>query len=112
MARKTRSTNSRKRPVAETVNEGPIARTATDKNDAEVIADTINESTADTTTEVTNDKNDTEAATDTRNPVLLNESIDPNVCCMCFGSYEDDVMDGYGAEWIDCGYMLTVLKTV
>ena len=69
-----------------------------------MIANTINESTADSTTEVTNDKNDTEVATDTMNPVVLNESIDPNVCCMCFGSYEDDVMDGYGAERIDCVY--------
>ena len=111
VARKTRSTNSRKRPVAKTVNEATIAGTATDKNDAEVIANTTkNESTADRTTEVTNDKNDTEVATDTRTPVLLNESIDPNACCMCFGSYEDDVMDGYGAEWIDyaCGQWLHV----
>ena len=21
---------------------------------------------------------------------------------ICFGNYEDDVIDGYGADWIDC----------
>ena len=41
-------------------------------------------------------------ASDTRISTLLNESIDSNVCCMCFGSYEDDVLDGYGADWINC----------
>ena len=45
-------------------------------------------------------------ATDPRSSAALNEalnaSIDSNVCCMCFGSYEDDVLDGYGADWIDC----------
>ena len=29
-------------------------------------------------------------------------SIDPNVCCMCFGTYEDDILEGVGAEWISC----------
>ena len=52
--------------------------------------------------QVTNNKNNTEVASDTRISALLNESIDSNVCCMCFGSYEDDVLDGYGADWIDC----------
>ena len=32
----------------------------------------------------------------------LNPGIDPNVCCMCFGNYEEDVLDGCGADWIDC----------
>ena len=27
-------------------------------------------------------------------------SIDTNVCCMCFGNYKDDILDGHGAEWI------------
>ena len=31
-----------------------------------------------------------------------NEVIDPNKCCMCFVTYEDDVLDGAGAEWIFC----------
>ena len=30
------------------------------------------------------------------------EVIDPNKCCMCFVTYEDDVLDGAGAEWISC----------
>ena len=30
------------------------------------------------------------------------EMIDPNKCCMCFVTYEDDVLDGAGAEWISC----------
>ena len=25
------------------------------------------------------------------------EAIDPNTCCMCFGSYEDNVYNGDGA---------------
>ena len=32
---------------------------------------------------------------------------------MCFGSYEDDVREGYGAEWMKCvadGCMLSALK--
>ena len=27
---------------------------------------------------------------------------DSNVCCACFGNYEDDVLDGSGAVWISC----------
>ena len=30
------------------------------------------------------------------------ESIDPNTCCMCFGSFEDDVCNGDGAGWVSC----------
>ena len=30
------------------------------------------------------------------------ESIDPNICCMCFGSFEDDVCNGDGAGWVSC----------
>ena len=30
------------------------------------------------------------------------DSIDHNVCCMCFGTYEDDILEGMGAEWISC----------
>ena len=28
------------------------------------------------------------------------DSIDTDTCCMCFGRYEDDVLEGVGAEWI------------
>lgn len=28
--------------------------------------------------------------------------IDPNICCMCFVTYEDDVLEGAGASWISC----------
>ena len=33
------------------------------------------------------------------------ESIDPDTCCMCLVRYEDDVLEGFGAEWINsrCG---------
>jgi len=30
------------------------------------------------------------------------EVIDPNKCCMYFVSYEDDVLEGAGTEWIFC----------
>ena len=30
------------------------------------------------------------------------EVIDLNKCCMYFVSYEDDILDGAGAEWIFC----------
>jgi len=30
------------------------------------------------------------------------EVIDPNTCCMCFVNYEDDVLEGAGAQWIYC----------
>ena len=45
-------------------------------------------------------------ATDPRSSSTLDEvfntSIDSNVCFICFGNYEDDLIDGYGADWIDC----------
>ena len=28
--------------------------------------------------------------------------IDTDVCCMCFGNYGDDVLEGEGVEWIAC----------
>ena len=31
-----------------------------------------------------------------------NQIIDPNICCMCFVTYEDDVLEGAGASWISC----------
>ena len=30
------------------------------------------------------------------------EEIDPNVCCMCFQNYNDDVISGAGTDWISC----------
>jgi len=30
------------------------------------------------------------------------ECIDGNTCCMCFGHYDDDVIEGSGADWIFC----------
>ena len=36
------------------------------------------------------------------NKETRDESIDVNTCCMCFGCYEDDVREGYGAEWMKC----------
>ena len=33
---------------------------------------------------------------------VANNDIDVTICCMCFGSYEDDVTEGNGAEWQDC----------
>ena len=30
------------------------------------------------------------------------ETIDTNMCCMCFGNYDDDVLQGLGANWICC----------
>ena len=48
-------------------------------------------------TEITQQKN-----------VMDNEDIDPNICCMCFQSWHDDVLEGGGAEWIffKCGRWL------
>lgn len=62
-------------------------------------------------TQVTNESNAAEVVnneativttTDTNSALLLNSSIDSNVCCMCFVNYEDDVLDGCGADWIEC----------
>ena len=33
---------------------------------------------------------------------INDESINANVCCMCFVNYEDDVLEGSGADWIYC----------
>ena len=30
------------------------------------------------------------------------EDIDPNICCMCFVTFEEDTLEGTGAEWIPC----------
>ena len=30
----------------------------------------------------------------------MTDIIDPNVCCTCFGSYDDDA--GTGREWLQC----------
>jgi len=40
----------------------------------------------------------TESTTNSRN----DENINPNVCCMCFVHYEDDVLEGSGMDWIFC----------
>ena len=32
----------------------------------------------------------------------MSESFDPNVCCMRFGNFEDDVLDGCGVDWLGC----------
>ncbi len=29
---------------------------------------------------------------------------DPDVCCMCFSTYEEDLLDGAGLDWISCAY--------
>jgi len=31
-----------------------------------------------------------------------NEEVDPNTCYMCFVSFEEDLLDGGGAEWVPC----------
>ena len=28
--------------------------------------------------------------------------FDPDACCMCFGTYEDNVLKAAGAQWIYC----------
>ncbi len=30
------------------------------------------------------------------------DEINPDVCCMCFSTYEDDLLDGAGLDWISC----------
>ena len=30
----------------------------------------------------------------------MTDFIDPNICCTCFGSYDDDA--GTGREWLQC----------
>jgi len=34
--------------------------------------------------------------------ITYSEVIDPNKCCMCFVSYEDDVLEGARTDWIFC----------
>ena len=33
---------------------------------------------------------------------ILDQSIDTDICFMCFTNYEDNVHDGNGTEWINC----------
>ena len=46
--------------------------------------------------------NTTEEASTCNTSGTVDDSIDVNVCCMCFETYENDVLEGNGAEWIDC----------
>ena len=46
--------------------------------------------------------NTTEEASTCNTLGTVDDSIDVNVCCMCFETYENDVLEGNGAEWIDC----------
>ena len=38
----------------------------------------------------------------TRVSQYTSETIDTNVCCMCFRTYDEDVLEGTGADWIAC----------
>ena len=35
-------------------------------------------------------------------PSSTDSEIDFNVCCMCFGTYSEDVANGDGRNWIEC----------
>lgn len=35
-------------------------------------------------------------------PAKQPNTIDTNTCCMCNARYEDDIVSGFGAEWISC----------
>ena len=62
-------------------------------------SDTATGSSSDTVTRTSS--NTATPATGTSQQ-MSGAGIDTDVCCMCFGNYEDDVLDGYGAEWIRC----------
>ena len=62
-------------------------------------SDTATGSSSDTVTRTSS--NTVTPATGTSQQ-MSGAGIDTDVCCMCFGNYEDDVLDGYGAEWIRC----------
>ncbi len=32
----------------------------------------------------------------------VDTNVDTNTCCVCFETYEDDVVEGNGREWIEC----------
>ena len=34
--------------------------------------------------------------------IAVDITINDNECCMCFGTHDDDVLEGSGAEWISC----------
>jgi len=36
------------------------------------------------------------------NPEPGNEDVDTDRCCMCFASWQDDIIEGGGAKWIFC----------
>ena len=37
--------------------------------------------------------------------LTVSGGFDPNMCCMCFSNFEDDMLDGCGADWLEypCG---------
>ena len=45
---------------------------------------------------------------ETLNPIKRSASkcheINPNICCMCFSTYEEDMIDEVGTDWISCAY--------
>ena len=38
----------------------------------------------------------------TRVSQYTSETIDTNVCCTCFRTYDEDILEGTGADWIAC----------
>lgn len=57
--------------------------------------------TVNNSTEVTVEASST--STSTGNTLgTENNRIDTNICCMCFETYENDVLECNGADWIDC----------
>ena len=88
------SKNPRKRDDSETPRTSSKRKKSSEAVDVNAVAEANNPSFS---KEINNTTESTGSTLGT-----VNGSIDVNVCCMCFETYENDVLEGNGAEWIDC----------
>ena len=103
-SRVSRSCGKRRPPP---VQDLPLAKRATLTNESSVINEedrrAIDRRTRSAKQTTASPDGEGENATQVDNRLANdNEEIDPNTCCMCFVSFEEDVLDGGGAEWIPC----------
>ena len=88
------SKNPRKRNDSETPRTSSKRKKSSEAVDVDAVAEANNPSLS---KEINNTTESTGSTLGT-----VNDSIDVNVCCMCFETYENDVLEGNRAEWIDC----------
>ena len=96
------SKNSRKRNISETPQVSNKRRKNSEAVTAEVTVEASSSSIGNESRAVNNSMEEPITSSTGNTLGTVNNSIDVNICCMCFKSYENDVLERNGAEWIDC----------